>query len=158
MKVISVIQNFLHLDVTVWPDPSLGLLGPKDVRMPLPGNVGFSQRLVPTPLPLPIRQPLTESGIWTTQTNYERQIQILKQSAANEDEIEEISQEDIDERSNDFTLVLSDSSRDKSVRILHKPKLKRGDVETLVVEKRKPRTVFSDNDDDNDDDADKDDE
>ena len=65
--------------------------------MPLPGNVGFSQRLVPTPLPLPIRQPLTESGIWTTQTNYERQIQILKQSAANEDEIEEISQEDIDE-------------------------------------------------------------
>lgn len=84
-------------DVTVWPDPSLGLLGPKDVRMPLPGNVGFSQRLVPTPLPLPIRQPLTESEIWSTQTNYERQIQILKQSAANEDGIEEISQEDIEE-------------------------------------------------------------
>lgn len=35
------------MEPTVWPDPNLGLLGPKDKRLALPGNIGLSQELAP---------------------------------------------------------------------------------------------------------------
>ncbi|XP_071812777.1 cobalamin trafficking protein CblD-like [Apostichopus japonicus] len=39
----------LSESMTVWPDPKLGLLGPKDPRFPLPGNVGLAGQLQGTP-------------------------------------------------------------------------------------------------------------
>lgn len=36
-----------NIEPTVWPDPNLGLLGPKDKRLTLPGNIGLSQELAP---------------------------------------------------------------------------------------------------------------
>lgn len=87
------------LDGTVWPDPSLGLLGPKDLRMPLPGNVGFSRLLVPS---IPLSSPLNRKSEWQSDleiavglTNYERQIQVLKQST--QEDVDELNAEEIEE-------------------------------------------------------------
>jgi len=83
--------------VTVWPDPSLGLLGPRDYRMPLPGNVGVSQNLTQfTPSTLaPAKK--ADSEVLSASTNYERQIEILKQSIAAEDDYEDLKNHEIEE-------------------------------------------------------------
>ncbi len=82
----------------MWPDPSLGLFGPKDVRMPLPGNVGFSHRLVPVAPPAAhqnIKGTWQDTEIFCTLTNYERQVQVVKQSA--QEDIDELNSEEIEE-------------------------------------------------------------
>jgi len=76
-------------EVTVWPDPSLGLLGPQDLRMPLPGNVGVSHQLIPPTPQVSSHTQKTESGLLSAATNYERQIEVLKQSTSIEEEYEE---------------------------------------------------------------------
>lgn len=82
----------------MWPDPSLGLLGPKDLRMPLPGNVGFSHRLVPTVPPTShqnMKGTWQDSELFCTLTNYERQVQVVKQSA--QEDSDELNSEEIEE-------------------------------------------------------------
>lgn len=88
----------LNSEATVWPDPSLGLLGPRDMRMPLPGNVGFSRHVVTSPAS---SIPEKKGSAWQPDlevlaglTNYERQIQVLKQSTQ---DVDELSSEDIEE-------------------------------------------------------------
>lgn len=95
---------FLFPDATVWPDPSLGLLGPKDLRMPLPGNVGFSRLLVPeTGKQAHIDKDNTLkpnlealAGIY----NYERQVQVLKQST--QEDMDYLYAQEIEELLMDF--------------------------------------------------------
>lgn len=74
----------------MWPDPSLGLLGPKDLRMPLPGNVGFSHRLslhLPSVTLQSRKNTLQDTELLSSLTNYERQYQVVKQSTQEEDEL-----------------------------------------------------------------------
>lgn len=86
----------------MWPDPSLGLLGPKDLRMPLPGNVGFSHRLLPV-LPSSsegIKTSWQDTELFCTLTNYERQVQVVKQSA--QEDFDELDSTEIQELLMDF--------------------------------------------------------
>jgi len=85
-------------EATVWPDPRLGLLGPKDLRMTLPGNVGFPQRLAATaPLAQHFKPAWFPENL-TCLTNYDRQIQVLKQSAeAEEEELEGLNTEELEQ-------------------------------------------------------------
>lgn len=83
---------------TVWPDPSLGLLGPKDLRMPLPGNVGFSHRLSPSVFPATVqntKKTWQDTELFSTLTNYERQYQVVKQSA--QEDLDELNSTEIEE-------------------------------------------------------------
>ena len=87
----------------MWPDPSLGLLGPKDIRMPLPGNVGFSRHVFPPTASSPNQIASGNRSAWQPDlevlagmTNYERQIQVLKQSTQ-EDAADELNTEEIEE-------------------------------------------------------------
>ncbi|XP_046642859.1 cobalamin trafficking protein CblD-like [Daphnia pulicaria] len=83
---------------TVWPDPSLGLLGPKDLRMPLPGNVGFSHRISPSVSPATvqsIKKTWQDTELFSTLTNYERQYQVVKQSA--QEDLDELNSREIEE-------------------------------------------------------------
>lgn len=74
----------------MWPDPSLGLLGAKDLRMPLPGNVGFSHRLALHTQHATLqnrRNSWQDTELLSTLTNYERQYQVVKQSTQEDDEL-----------------------------------------------------------------------
>ena len=90
-------------ETTVWPDPSLGLFGPKDVRMPLPGNVGISQRLTPPASSKPSMPNLSQQkSPWQPDlevlvglTNYERHLQVLKQST--QEDLDELNEAEIEE-------------------------------------------------------------
>jgi hypothetical protein len=89
---------FTLLGTTVWPDPSLGLLGPKDLRMPLPGNVGFSHRLSPSVFPATVqntKKTWQDTELFSTLTNYERQYQVVKQSA--QEDLDELNSTEIEE-------------------------------------------------------------
>jgi len=79
---------------TVWPDPNLGCLGPKDLRLSLPGNVGLNESLngtknaeKPTEERLKQDKEFLEKDVrfWKsllkTPTNHERQIEVLDQKA-----------------------------------------------------------------------------
>merc|ERR1740128_162896 len=72
--------------------------GPKDLRMPLPGNVGFPQRLAATaPLAQHFKPAWFPENL-TCLTNYDRQIQVLKQSAeAEEEELEGLNTEELEQ-------------------------------------------------------------
>jgi len=81
---------------TVWPDPHLGCLGPKDHRLALPGNVGLDTSLLPsdddTPTPERLKADKEElesqARFWKsllgTPTNHQRQLDIVKQDEENE--------------------------------------------------------------------------
>lgn len=87
----------------MWPGPSLGLLGPKDLRMPLPSNVGFSHRLfppVPPSCPQSIKTGWQDTELFCTLTNYERQVQVVKQSA--QEDFDELNSTEIEELLLDF--------------------------------------------------------
>ncbi len=88
----------IMIGTTVWPDPSLGLLGPKDLRMPLPGNVGFSHRLSPSVSPATVqstKKTWHDTELFSTLTNYERQYQVVKQSA--QEDLDELNSTEIEE-------------------------------------------------------------
>lgn len=85
----------IYSDVTVWPDPSLGLLGPKDLRMPLPGNVGFSRCLKNPTTPQNLKKSWQDSELLCMVTNYERQVQIVRQSA--QEDVDELNSTEIEE-------------------------------------------------------------
>lgn len=94
----EMVLQQIYLEVTVWPDPSLGLLGPKDLRMPLPGNVGFSHRLVSPTQAATVQSQKSgwhETDIFSCLTNYERQIQAVKQT--NQDSVDDLNSEEIQE-------------------------------------------------------------
>lgn len=65
--------------------------------MPLPGNVGVSQNLTQfTPSTLaPAKK--ADPEVLSASTNYERQIEILKQSIAGEDDYEDLKNHEIEE-------------------------------------------------------------
>jgi len=89
---------FFHLEATVWPDPRLGLLGPKDLRMPLPGNVGFPNRLPSQPSTQENYKTPWLPEILTCLTNYDRQVQVMKQNAElEEDEMEGLNAEELEQ-------------------------------------------------------------
>ncbi|XP_050730764.1 cobalamin trafficking protein CblD-like [Eriocheir sinensis] len=67
-----------------WLDIRAGIFGPSDQRMPLPGNIGLSDRLggssyaLPSPQPAP-SGPRPTPDILTHKTNHEHQLQALGQ-------------------------------------------------------------------------------
>uniref|UniRef100_A0A0P5X744 Methylmalonic aciduria and homocystinuria type D protein, mitochondrial n=1 Tax=Daphnia magna TaxID=35525 RepID=A0A0P5X744_9CRUS len=112
---------------TVWPDPSLGLLGPKDLRMPLPGNVGFSHRLslhLPSVTLQSRKNTLQDTELLSSLTNYERQYQVVKQSTQEEDELNSTEIEE-------FLLDLPQSSEVLECVAQECPKLVRKDFADL---------------------------
>lgn len=91
--IILLDQN--SQDATIWPDPSLGLLGPRDIRMPLPGNVGISDKLFPatansTQSVEKFKPLVQELDTLMGMANYERQYQAVKQTTqgATSDELD----------------------------------------------------------------------
>jgi len=90
-------------ETTVWPDASLGLFGPKDPKMPLPGNVGLSQPLTPpTPSTSSLPNVSHQKSPWQPDlevlvglTNYERHLQVLKQST--QEDLDELNEAEIEE-------------------------------------------------------------
>jgi len=85
-------------EATVWPDPRLGLLGPRDLRMPLPGNVGFPNRLPSQPVAQENFKTSWLPEILTCLTNYDRQVQVMKQNTeVEEDEIEGLNAEELEQ-------------------------------------------------------------
>jgi hypothetical protein len=82
---------------TVWPDPHLGCLGPKDQRLSLPGNIGLDKALLPSEVdapPTPERLKAdkeeleSQARFWKsllgTPTNHQRQLDVVKQDEENE--------------------------------------------------------------------------
>lgn len=80
---------------TVWPDPHLGCLGPKDQRLGFPGNIGLDKALLPTePPPTPDRLKAdkeeleNQAKFWKsllgTHTNHQHQIDIVNQDDEND--------------------------------------------------------------------------
>ena len=63
--------------------------------MPLPGNVGFSQRLI-SHQAADIKPVYPESQVFSSLSNHERQIQILEQSNSTED-VRKLNMEEIEE-------------------------------------------------------------
>jgi len=66
---------------TVWPDPNLGFLGPRDKRLPFPGNIGLGNQLQ-SQLQITPKQPISTkdgSDILTCQLPSERHLTILSQ-------------------------------------------------------------------------------
>ena len=95
---MNVELTSLHLEATVWPDPRLGLLGPRDLRMPLPGNVGFPNRLPSQPVAQENFKTSWLPEILTCLTNYDRQVQVMKQNTeVEEDEIEGLNAEELEQ-------------------------------------------------------------
>lgn len=74
---------------TIWPDASLGLFGPQDRRLPLPGNTGFGQHLqppAPPPPPVGVARPSHQLEDLASLSGYERQATVMSQVAQSEDE------------------------------------------------------------------------
>lgn len=79
------------MEPTVWPDPNLGLLGPKDKRLILPGNVGLSNDLIPHkkfPTKIIKKTLKEEDNILTCQLAGDRHSSAVNQ-AFNSDEMED---------------------------------------------------------------------
>jgi len=81
---------------TVWPDPHLGCLGPKDQRLSLPGNIGLDKALLPAepeqPTPERLQADKAEleghTKFWKsllgTKTTHQHQLDIVKQDENND--------------------------------------------------------------------------
>lgn len=80
----------LRESMTVWPDPKLGLLGPKDPRFPLPGNVGLASQLQGTPThPIIASTPEPLPDVLTKPLAQDRHLAIFSQFLNNVSEISE---------------------------------------------------------------------
>lgn len=73
---------------TVWPDPNLGCLGPRDQRLSLPGNVGLDESLKSAKQAKPTEERLKQDkeflekdvtfwkSLLKTPSNHQRQVEV----------------------------------------------------------------------------------
>lgn len=104
--------------------------------MPLPGNVGLYQKLTPSPMPK-VAQPLPQPEILSATTNYERQIEVLKQSASSEEDSDDIKTEELAE----LLMDLPDASDILECKAQDCPQLVR---KGITKKKKEPAKVLAD--------------